>query len=125
MLVVDDLDRSVAFYRDNLGFRVLEQIEHIASLTNGVLHIYLFIESPPTLDKPPCTLENRNAPGRTSVSIDLLVDDCRAAYEVLRDRGVVFLAPPQQPPWGGWRCFAEDPDGYLIEIEESETSPFA
>lgn len=22
------------------------------------------------------------------------------------------------PPWGGGRCFAVDPDGFLIELEE-------
>jgi hypothetical protein len=22
-----------------------------------------------------------------------------------------------QQPWGGWRCCAQDPDGYFIELE--------
>lgn len=34
------------------------------------------------------------------------------------------LTPPHSPPWGGLRCFAKDPDGYLIELEENEASPF-
>ena len=32
--------------------------------------------------------------------------------------GVRFLAEPYSPPWGGHRCFAVDPDGNLIELEE-------
>jgi catechol 2,3-dioxygenase-like lactoylglutathione lyase family enzyme len=56
------------------------------------------------------------------------VKDCAKAYDELRTLGVEFLTPPQRPPWGGWRCFTRDPDGYLIEIEEppgstDETSP--
>ena len=40
------------------------------------------------------------------------------AYEQLREEGVEFLAEPFSPPWGGARCFAVDPDGYLVELEE-------
>lgn len=124
MLVVNDLDQSVAFYRDKLGFEVLEHSASIAGLTNGQMNLDLFTYSPPTPDKPTITLENRNEPGRTSVIIDLLVDDCTAAYEVLLAQGVEFLTPPHEPPWGGLRCFAIDPDGYLIELEENNDSPF-
>jgi hypothetical protein len=31
---------------------------------------------------------------------------------------ILVLTPPKQPRWGGWRCFAHDPDGYLIEVED-------
>jgi len=124
MLVVSDLEKSVAFYRDKLGFTVRENREHIAALTNGTMNLDLFTRSPPTSDKPSVTIANLNRPGRTSVIIDLLVDDCHAAYKTLTEQGVTFLTPPQKPPWGGWRCFAFDPDGYLIELEENEDSPF-
>ena len=124
MLVVGDLDKSVAFYRDKLGFEVLEQSTNIAGLTNGLMNLDLFTHSPPTPDKPTITLENRNEPGRTSVIIDILVDDCQAAYEALLALGVEFMTPPHEPPWGGWRCFAYDPDGYLIKLEEYKDSPF-
>ena len=125
MLAVNDLEKSVAFYRDMLGFEVREQSAHIAGLTNGAMKLDLFTKSPPTPDKPTVTLENLNEPGRTSVIIDILVDDCHAAYETLVAQGVSFLSPPYEPPWGGWRCFAVDPDGYLIELEENKDSPFA
>ena len=42
----------------------------------------------------------------------------REAYDTLSARGVSFLTEPYSPPWGGHRCFAVDPDGYLIELEE-------
>lgn len=37
----------------------------------------------------------------------------KLGFEVLK-----LLTPPKSPPWGGWRCFAHDPDGYLVEIED-------
>ena len=48
----------------------------------------------------------------------LEVADCLAAYRELGGMGVQFLAEPFSPPWGGHRCFAIDPDGNLIELEE-------
>ncbi len=125
MLVVDDLEKSIAFYRDKLGFEVRMYWEdNIAGLSNGAINLYLFVESPPTPDKPTIHLENRNAPNRPSVIIVLEVNDCHAAYQILVEQGVGFLTPPFEPPWGGWRCFALDPDGYLIELEETTDSPF-
>ena len=55
---------------------------------------------------------------RLQVALVLEVDDCRGAYESLSAEGVGFLAEPFSPPWGGARCFAVDPDGYLVELEE-------
>ena len=55
---------------------------------------------------------------RLQVALVLEVDDCRGAYESLSAEGVEFLAEPFSPPWGGARCFAVDPDGYLVELEE-------
>jgi uncharacterized protein len=116
--VTHDLERSVAFYRDRLGFAIQYQEEGIALLEMGSMLLYLIIESPPTSDKPLITLSNTNTEARTSVNLVFRVSDCWAVYEDLRQRGVTFLTPPQQPAWGGWRCFSRDPDGYLIEIEQ-------
>ncbi len=118
MLVVADISASVAFYRDKLGFDVREHEPHIALLTRESMLLYLVPESPPTPDKPAVTLGATNTRERTSVNLVFRVDDCRAAYAELTARGVQFLTPPQQPSWGGWRVFARDPDGYLIEVEE-------
>ncbi len=118
MLVVANISESVAFYRDKLGFDVREQEPHIALLARESMLLYLVPESPPTPDKPAVTLGATNTRERTSVNLVFRVDDCRAAYTELTARGLQFLSPPQQPSWGGWRVFARDPDGYLIEVEE-------
>ncbi len=118
MLVVANIGESVDFYRDKLGFDVREQDAQIALLAREPMLLYLVTESLPTPDKPSVTLGITNTRERTPVNLVFRVDDCRAAYTEMSANGVQFLTPPQQPSWGGWRVFARDPDGYLIEIEE-------
>ena len=60
----------------------------------------------------------RADPSRLAAILVLEVADCVAAFEELSDAGVAFLAAPYSPPWGGHRCFAIDPDGNLIELEQ-------
>jgi uncharacterized glyoxalase superfamily protein PhnB len=96
----------------------------IAGLRLRDLRLYLFTFSTPTPDKPDVTLACLNTADQTPVILDFLVDDCWATYRELVARGVEFLTEPNTPPWGGLRCFAPDPDGYLIELEENPDSPF-
>jgi catechol 2,3-dioxygenase-like lactoylglutathione lyase family enzyme len=118
MLAVADLGRSVAFYRDRLGFDVREESPGLALLGHGPALLYLVADSPPTPDKPGVWLSPPADPARTPVNLVFRVGDCRVVYERLRAAGVALLAPPHSPAWGGWRCFGRDPDGYLFEVEE-------
>jgi catechol 2,3-dioxygenase-like lactoylglutathione lyase family enzyme len=118
MLCVRDLAASEDFYR-RVGFAVEFSEPHIALLRNGVRGLYLVTESSPTVDKPGVSLFPLADPSRVAAVIVLRVADCRQTHEELVSRGVRFLTPPHEPPWGGWRCFAPDPDGYLLEFEEA------
>lgn len=117
MLVVSDVERSLAFYRDMLGFEQLEY-PHIPLLRCGTLYLHLVETSPPTADKPGVTLDPPPDADRTPVVLVFEVDDVVEVHRWLSGRGVVFMTAPQRPPWGGLRCFARDPDGYLIEVEQ-------
>lgn len=117
MLVVSDVARSLRFYRDLLGFEQLEY-PHIPLLRCGNLYLHLVETSPPSPDKPGVTLAPSPGAGETPVLLVFEVGDARQVHAQLSERGVTFLTPPQRPPWGGLRCFALDPDGYLIEIEQ-------
>jgi len=56
------------------------------------------------------------APGKAP-PIVLRVSDCTATYEELRARGVEFLQPPVDYPWGRSVTFA-DPDGNLFSLNQ-------
>ena len=120
MLVVDDLEASVQFYREKFGFDIQERTPSLVLLSSKTMLLYLITESPPTDDKPNMLLTNTNRNDATAVILVFIVPDCRAVYNALLQLGVEFLAPPHAPPWGGWRCFVRDPSGYLIEIVQEE-----
>lgn len=118
MLVVRDLSVSEAFYCRYFDFQVEERSDGLLLLKHPHLFLYLITESPPTVDKPTVTLAPLESADRSPVNIVFRVRDVRTVYTALQSQGLTFLAPPVQPAWGGWRCFAQDPDGYLIEIEQ-------
>jgi catechol 2,3-dioxygenase-like lactoylglutathione lyase family enzyme len=118
MLVVKDIEVSERFYVHNFGFVVSERLNSLRRLERPGATLYIVVTSPPTPDKPNVTLAPPTANGQPSVNLIFRVKDVRQTHEALTALGLSFLAPPQQPPWGGWRCFAQDPDGYLIEIEQ-------
>lgn len=118
MLVVADLDASVAFYAGLLGFTVRERLDGLVLLARDGMLLYLVTESPPTPDKPGVTLASPPDRDRPPALIVFRVTDCAAAHAHLASWGVTFLTPPTAPPWGGLRCFAQDPDGFLVEIEQ-------
>jgi catechol 2,3-dioxygenase-like lactoylglutathione lyase family enzyme len=118
MLVVRDSDVSAAFYQEHFGFELVESVDTLRLLRLGAYHLYLVGKSPPTYDKPHVTLAPIPAASQPPVNLIFRVLDVRAAHHALEAAGLRFLAPPAQPVWGGWRCFAQDPDGYLLEIEE-------
>ncbi len=116
MLAVSNLKHSIQFYQDKLGFKVNLQWDGYAVLELENMWLHLTTESPPTSDKPDVTLVPNHSASTSSVNLIFYVDDCHKAYQALSEKGVAFLTAPQQPTWGGWRCFAQDPDGYLLEI---------
>ena len=120
ILAVADFDRSLAFYRDRLGFGVEAEYDDppYATLELVGTRLSLAEQGHPAEDRPGVTMVVPEDPSRLPAIIVLEVADCRGTYERLRREGVEFLAEPYSPPWGGSRCFARDPDGYLVELEQ-------
>jgi catechol 2,3-dioxygenase-like lactoylglutathione lyase family enzyme len=120
ILAVADVPRSVAFYRDRLGFAVEAEYDDppYATLAIGGARLSLAEQGHPAEDRHGVTMTAPEDRSRLPAILVLEVDDCIAEYERLRAVGVAFLAEPYSPPWGGHRCFAVDPDGHLVEIEQ-------
>jgi lactoylglutathione lyase len=120
ILAVSDFDRSVAFYRDRLGFEVEAMYDDppYATLARTGARLSLAEQGHPAEDRPGVTMAAPSDPSRLAAVLVLEVSDCLAVYDELRSAGVEFLAEPYSPPWGGHRCFAIDPDRNLIELEQ-------
>jgi catechol 2,3-dioxygenase-like lactoylglutathione lyase family enzyme len=118
MLVVRDLAASENFYVSHFGFQVTEHLESLRRLDRPGATLYLVLTSPPTADKPGITLTPPSTKEHPSVNLIFRVKSVLETHAALAAGGLKFLTPPQQPPWGGWRCFVQDPDGHLLEFEE-------
>ena len=120
ILAVADVGRSVAFYRDAIGFEVeaLYDDPPYATLTLAGTRLSLAEQGHSADDRPGVEMTAPSDPTRTNVVLVVEVEDARAEHERLGGLGVRFLAEPYEPPWGGCRFFCVDPDGYLVEIEQ-------
>jgi len=120
ILAVASVERSVAFYRDRLGFEVEAVYDDppYATLSLAATRLSLAEQGHPAEDRPGVTMTAPADPSHANVVIVVEVDDARAEHARLAEAGVRFLAEPYEPPWGGCRFFCVDPDGYLVEIEQ-------
>jgi catechol 2,3-dioxygenase-like lactoylglutathione lyase family enzyme len=116
-LTIRDVDRSVTFYRDVFGGKVVrERDPAMLRLANAWL-----IMNPgggPTPDKPGIVLHPPEELNRASCFLNLHVADIAAAHVEWSARGAEFLTVPIQKR-GEIRCYIRDPDGYLIEVGEA------
>ena len=115
ILAVADVERSVAFYRDRLGFEVEAVYDDppYATLSVAATRLSLAEQGHPAEDRPGVAMTAPADPSQASVAIVVEVDDARAEHARLAEAGVRFLAEPYEPPWGGCRFFCVDPDRYL------------
>ena len=120
ILAVADVERSLAFYRDRLGFAVeaLYEDPPYATLARAGTRLSLAEQGHPAEDRPGVEMAVPADRSRLAAILVLEVADCLAAHRELSAAGVRFLAEPYSPPWGGHRCFALDPDGNLVELEQ-------
>lgn len=118
ILVVSDVERSVAWYRDVLGAELFREYGGTSAVFRfGAAWLLIVTGGGPTDDKPDATFDVPD-PTRVSHAVTIRVADCRAAYGTLSARGADFLTPPHD--WGHEvRCFFRDPDGHLFEISEA------
>ena len=120
ILAVSDFASSVAFYRDQLGFEVeaIYDDPPYATLTRAGTRLSLAEQGHPADDRPGVAMVAPTRPLRARRDPRARGRGLPGRVPRARRHGVQFLAEPFSPPWGGHRCFAIDPDGNLIELEE-------
>jgi predicted enzyme related to lactoylglutathione lyase len=120
-LTVADVERSLRFYETVFEGRVLSRGD--SSGAPGYIQIantWLLVNpgGGPTPDKPTVTLSVPPDPNRISSFMNIRVADIQACYELWRGRGAEFITEPK-PKYGETRCYIRDPDGYIIEVGQS------
>jgi catechol 2,3-dioxygenase-like lactoylglutathione lyase family enzyme len=105
-----DLARSVAFYRDRLGFPVKRLYEDRAELHCGPVALVLRLANPAP-DQPPGP---SSAPGRAQLSFEVL--DLDAFYDEKKAAGVEFALLPTPQDLGRKLALLLDPDGFAIAV---------
>jgi len=116
-LIVGDIQRSVAFYRDVLGATVLREGEP-TFLRLGNIWLSINGGGGPTDDKPEVVASTPVNPNVLSIFLNLRVSDIRRYYDLWSSRGAKFVTEPKVHA-AELRCYMRDPDGYLIEVGQT------
>ena len=122
-LIVANIQRSVAFYRDVLGATVLREGEP-TFLRLGNIWLTINGGGGPTDDKPEVVASPPHDQNVLGLFLNLRVTDIRRYYDLWSSRGAKFITEPKVHATE-LRCYMRDPDGYLIEVGQTTmtTSP--
>jgi catechol 2,3-dioxygenase-like lactoylglutathione lyase family enzyme len=110
MLVVSDLVRSERFYRDKVGFSVVDSGANVVVLAYGEGRILLR------------QLADMSPVDRRVSHLHLRVPDVDSSYRDLKARGVEFVHRPRVTSRGDkldlWAATFRDPDGHDIALTQ-------
>ncbi|MDQ0754261.1 VOC family protein [Arthrobacter sp. B3I4] len=124
-ITVNDLDESLAFYRDVLGLEVRNDVG-----SDGHRWVTLGSAAQPDLE---LVLSNPHA-GRSQHDGDALqqlltkgvlpvivfrTDDLDATFETVRAAGAEVLQEPIKQPWGPRDCAFRDPSGNMVRFNQA------
>ena len=111
---VRDQERSLRFFIDQLGFRLISDVLFASGMRwlhisppDGTASLALMLAEPSN--------PHSGKPGQSS-PVTFFTEDFDRKYKELYDRGVKISIPPQSPSWGGTFCRFEDPDGNLFDM---------
>jgi catechol 2,3-dioxygenase-like lactoylglutathione lyase family enzyme len=127
-LWVDDQDEALAFYTEKLGMEVradvtLPEMGNFRWLTVGpagqpdIAIVLMAIPGPPVMDAETAEQVRTLMAKGFAGTIFLATDDCQAAYEELKGRGVEFVEQPTERPYGIDSAF-RDPSGNNLRLTQ-------
>ena len=123
-ITVADIERSARFYQKLFGGQILSLGDSKgASGHIQIANTWLIVNvgGGPTPDKPAITLSVPAASDHVSSFLNIRVADIQACYELWKGRGAEFITPPIAK-YGQIRCYIRDPDGYIIEVGQGQST---
>jgi uncharacterized protein len=114
-ILVRDLEASIAFYRDGLGFKLLHRAPGFADFT-GAGHTLALWERAHISRHTGVPVD---PDAITSVAIAVRLADAAqldAAYAELSENGIAFVRPPADYTWNARCVYFTGPDGEVWEL---------
>jgi catechol 2,3-dioxygenase-like lactoylglutathione lyase family enzyme len=114
-VLVRDLETSVAFYRDRLGFALLHRAPGFADFA-GAGHTLALWERAHIAEHAGVSVDLKAS---ASLAIAVRLADAAevdAAYAELFEKGVPFVRPPADYPWNARCVYFAGPDGEIWEL---------
>jgi glyoxylase I family protein len=111
---VEDVERSIAFYTQHLGFHPTQRSGPVAIVSRGDLH--LLFSGPASSGSRPMPDGRKQGPGGWN-RVVLYVDNLEATVAALRRASARFRNEVEVGP-GGRQILVDDPDGNPIELHE-------
>ena len=125
---VTDQDDAKRFYVEKLGFVETSDTSMgdgfrwvtVAHPDHPELEITLMVPGPP-LDDDMAHAVRRALDKGSMGAVGLATRDCHKAYEVLSARGVEFLQPPADRPYGVEAILRDSSGNWLVLVERTAT----
>lgn len=130
---VTDQDEAKKWYTEVLGFVETADVQMgengfrwvtVAHPDHRELEVTLMVPGPP-LDENLAEAIRRSLNSGTHGSLGLSTDNCRKAYEELSAKGVEFVQPPSDRPYGVEAVFRDNSGNWLVLVEAKEFDPQA
>ncbi len=120
-LAVVDLDRSIAFYEDGLGFPKMASPPDVAFFNlNGT---WLGLSNRDALARDATVSPEGSGYNGFNLAHNVAsAAEVDAVVEQARSAGATIVKPAQNASWGGYHGYFQDPDGHLWEVA---FNPFA
>ncbi|MFJ5965647.1 VOC family protein [Bacillus sp. NPDC093026] len=119
ILYVNDVEASIHFYQDLLGFPIKLRVESYVEFDTGevTLSINSRQDVRETLGLPVREIDTSSQ----TFEIGFVVDDVDQTVAALKETGVQLIKEPMKKPWGQTLAYVSDPDGHFIEICDAIT----
>ena len=127
---VKDVDESKKFYTEVLGFDAKEDITlgdgyrwcTVNHPSQPELSVHLTVPGPPHSPEMVAAI-NRALDEGGMHGLGMNVDDCQKTYADLADKGVDFIQPPEERPYGVEAIARDNSGNWMVLVEPREYTP--
>jgi predicted enzyme related to lactoylglutathione lyase len=127
---VKDVDESKKFYTEVLGFESKEDITlgdgyrwcTVNHPSQPELSVHLTVPGPPHSPEMVASI-NRALDEGGMHGLGMNVDDCRKTYTDLVEKGVEFIQPPEERPYGVEAVARDNSGNWMVLVEPRDYSP--